>query len=287
MAGRLTGKVAFITGAARGQGRAHALRMAEEGADIIGIDACVPFDSVNYPMSEIEDLIATKEAVEKLDRRALFSQADVRELDQVREAVNKAVAELGRLDIVAASAGIWPGGGGMGDYRPFFDALAVDLVGPINTVSACAPLLADGASVIITGSTAALMQLKADNPAAGPGGAGYAYAKRTLVSLVEQLALQFGPRGIRVNAVHPSNVNTHLLHNENIYGLFRPDLENPSRSDAEEAFRGIHLMPIPYIEPVDVANLVVFLASDESRYITGQQFRIDAGSLLKSPGGWR
>jgi NAD(P)-dependent dehydrogenase (short-subunit alcohol dehydrogenase family) len=123
------------------------------------------------------------------------------------------------------------------------------------------------------------------NPAMGPGSAGYGWSKRVLIEYVEQLGLQVAPDFIRVNAVHPTNCNTHLLHNEGLYSVFRPDLENPTREDVEPAFTFFQAMPIPYVEPVDISNLVLFLASDESRYITGQNIRVDAGSLLKFPSG--
>jgi NAD(P)-dependent dehydrogenase (short-subunit alcohol dehydrogenase family) len=125
----------------------------------------------------------------------------------------------------------------------------------------------------------------ADNPVMGPGGAGYSWAKKSIVGYTEQLALHLAPRFIRVNAIHPTNCNTHLLHNDGLYSLFRPDVENPTREDVLPAFTYFQAMPIPYVEPIDISNLVLFLASDESRYITGQQIRVDAGSLIKFPNG--
>jgi NAD(P)-dependent dehydrogenase (short-subunit alcohol dehydrogenase family) len=138
---------------------------------------------------------------------------------------------------------------------------------------------------VVTGSTAGMMEGTVDNATMGPGGAGYGYAKKALITYTEQLALQLAPKFIRVNTIHPTNCNTHLLHNDGLYSLFRPDLEHPTREDAEPAFTFFQAMPIPYVEPLDIANLGVFLASDESRYITGQQIRVDAGSLLKFPNG--
>ena len=163
----------------------------------------------------------------------------------------------------------------------------VDLVGVMNTVAVTLPSLPDGASIVITGSTAGLMPDTTDNPVLGPGGAGYGFAKKMLVPYVEALALQLASRFIRVNAVHPTNTNTHLLHHDDLYKVFRPDLTAPTREDAEPAFVFFQAMPIPYVEPEDIANLVLFLASDESRYITGHQIRVDAGSLLKIPGSAR
>jgi SDR family mycofactocin-dependent oxidoreductase len=285
MTGRLEGKVAFITGAARGQGRSHAVRMAREGADIVAVDICKQIDSNPYPLATEEDLDETRRLVEELDRRIVTRQADVRERAELRAAVEAGIAELGRLDIVAANAGILPMAMGDPDPYDFVDATDVDLLGVMNAVAVSIPHLREFASIIITGSTAGLMPGATDNPVMGPGSAGYGWAKRTLVSYGEQMALHLAPRFIRVNVIHPTNVNTHLLHNDGLYRMFRPDLENPTRADAEPAFTTFQAMPIPYVEPEDISNLVLFLASDEARYITGQQIRVDAGSLLKFPNG--
>jgi SDR family mycofactocin-dependent oxidoreductase len=285
MAGRLEGKVAFITGAARGQGRSHAVRLAEEGADIIAVDICQQIESNPYPLSTPEDLAETVTLVEKLDRRIVSFQADVRERDQLRDAVKAGVAELGRLDTVVANAGILPMAMGQPDPMDFIDAVDVDLIGVMNAVAVSLPHLPDGASIIVTGSTAGMMPNTTDNPQMGPGSAGYGWSKRILIGYVEQMGLHLAPRFIRVNAIHPTNCNTHLLHNEGLYAMFRPDIENPTREDVEPAFTTFQAMPIPYVEPLDISNLVLFLASDESRYITGQQIRVDAGSLLKYPNG--
>jgi SDR family mycofactocin-dependent oxidoreductase len=285
MAGRLDGKVAFITGAARGQGRAHALRQAEEGADIIAVDICRQIESNPYPLATPEDLAETERQIKELGRRVVTAQADVRERGELREALQNGVTTLGRLDTVVANAGILPMAMGDPDPMDFVDAVDVDLVGVINAVAVAIPHLGDGSSVVVTGSTAGMMEGTVDNATMGPGGAGYGYAKKALITYTEQLALQLAPRFIRVNTIHPTNCNTHLLHNDGLYSLFRPDLEHPTREDAEPAFTYFQAMPIPYVEPLDIANLGVFLASDESRYITGQQIRVDAGSLLKFPNG--
>ena len=285
MPGRLEGKVAFITGAARGQGRSHAIRLAQEGADIIAVDICRQIESNPYPLSTPEDLAETVKGVEALDRRIVSRQADVRERDELRDALAAGVAELGRLDIVAANAGILPMAMGDPDPMDFVDAVDVDLVGVMNAVAVSIPHLPNGSSIIVTGSTAALMPNTVDNPVMGPGGAGYGWAKQSIVGYVEQMAVHLAPRFIRVNAVHPTNCNTHLLHNDGLYSMFRPDVENPTREDVLPAFTHFQAMPIPYVEPIDISNLVLFLASDESRYITGQQIRVDAGSILKFPNG--
>jgi NAD(P)-dependent dehydrogenase (short-subunit alcohol dehydrogenase family) len=159
----------------------------------------------------------------------------------------------------------------------------------MNAVAVALPHLPDHSSIIVTGSTAAMMPNTVTNPVLGPGGAGYGWAKQVLIGYVEQIALHLAPRFIRVNAIHPTNCNTHLLHNDGLYSLFRPDLveagQQPTREDAEPGFVHYQAMPIPYVEPEDIANLSLFLASDESRYITGQQIRVDAGSLIKFPNG--
>lgn len=285
MGSRLEGKVAVITGAARGQGRAHAVRFAQEGADIIALDICRQIESNPYPLATPEDLAETERLVKEAGRRIVARQADVRERAELKEAIDEGVTELGRLDVVVANAGILPMAMGQPEVGDFVDAADVDLVGVMNTVSVSLPHLLDGSSIIVTGSTAGLVPGAADNPIMGPGGAGYGWSKRTLVSYVEEMALHLAPRFIRINAMHPSNCNTHLLHNDGLYGLFRPDLEHPSREDAELAFTFFQAMPIPYVEPEDVANLALFLASDEARYITGQQIGVDGGALLKARRG--
>jgi SDR family mycofactocin-dependent oxidoreductase len=279
MAGRLEGKVAFITGIGRGQGRSHAVRFAEEGADIIGIDICADVPNVPYPMSSKEDLDETVNLVEKHGRRCIASVADVTDKAAVQKAVDDGVAELGRLDIVFANAGVCA----LGDFpiETFFQSVDTLLIGVQNAFSASYQHLQDGASLIATGSVASLIPGAADGPSTGPGGRGYSLSKRVIAQYVKELSLVMAPRMIRVNAVHPTNCNTHLLHNAPMYELFRPDLESPTREQAEQAFPAMQALPIPYIEPEDVSNAAVFLASDESRYVTGLQLRVDAGSVPK------
>ncbi|SHN18458.1 mycofactocin-coupled SDR family oxidoreductase [Cryptosporangium aurantiacum] len=279
MSDRLAGRVALVTGAARGQGRSHALRLAEEGADIIAVDICQDIETNHYPLSTLDDLAETARQIEKLDRRVVTRQADVRERSALAAAVDAGVAELGRLDIVVANAGICPLGP---DVPPqgFLDAVSVDLVGVINAVDVALRHLTAGASIIATGSVAGLLPGSVDNPANGPGGAGYGHAKRGVARFVHDLALQLAPHSIRVNAVHPTNVNTDMLNSAPMYKIFRPDLENPTREDAVPAFGAMQPMPIGFVEPQDISNAVLFLASDEARYVTGLQLKVDAGALL-------
>lgn len=283
MTGRMQGKVAFITGAARGQGRSHAVRLAEAGADIIAIDICASIPSNSYPLASKEDLADTVRAVEALGRRIVATVGDVRSRDEVAGALLAGVTEFGRLDTLVANAGILPVAMGDPDPMQFVDAVDVDLVGVMNTVAVTVRHISDGGSIVITGSNAAMMPGGADNPAMGPGSAGYGWAKRTITTYVEQLAVHFAPRFIRVNAIHPTNVNTDMLHNKGLYSVFRPDLAKPTREDVEPVLTMMHPIPIPYVEPIDISNAVLFLASDESRYVTGQQLRVDAGGLLRIP----
>ena len=286
MTSRLEGKVAFITGAGRGQGRSHAVRFAEEGADIIAVDLCQNIDSNPYPLSTPEDLAETERLVKALGRRIVARRADVRERSELKAALDDGLRDLGRLDIVVANAGILPfGDPAKPNVMDFVDAVDVDFIGVMNTCAIAIPHLKDFASVIVTGSTAALMPGTTGSDPTAHGGVGYAYAKRSLVEYVEVLALRLAPQMIRVNAVHPTNCDTHLIHNDYIYKLFRPDLEEPTREDAVPAFAFFQAMPIPYVEPADVSNAVLVLASEEARYITGQQLRVDAGSLLRWPNG--
>ncbi|SEG88530.1 SDR family mycofactocin-dependent oxidoreductase [Thermomonospora echinospora] len=278
--GRVQDKVVFITGAARGQGRAHAVRLAEEGADIIGVDLCANIATNDYPLATREDLDETVRQVEKLGRRMFAAQADVREPAVLAGAVSQGVAELGRLDAVVAQAGICPLGSQ--DAQAFLDAVAVDFNGVVHAVQAALPHLPDGASIVATGSVAGLLPGATDNPANGFGGMGYSWAKRAVASFVHDLAVTLAPRRIRANAVHPANCNTDMLNSDVMYRAFRPDLENPTREDALVTFPAMQAMPVGFVEPEDIADMVLFLVSDESRFVTGMQMRVDAGSYVKN-----
>jgi SDR family mycofactocin-dependent oxidoreductase len=279
--GRVEGKVAFITGAARGQGRSHAVRLAEEGADIIAVDMCRDLPTNLYPLGTPNDLKETARLVEKAGRRIVAVEADVRDRGQLIAALEQGVGELGRLDVVVANAGISPMGG-QPPMQAWADVVDTNLLGVINAAHAGIPHLGEGGSIIATGSAAAFMVgMQVAEPGKDPGGSGYSYAKRALSEFVHELARNLAPRMIRANAVHPTNCNTGMLNSDPMYKAFRPDLENPTREDALPAFPAQQAMPIPYIEPVDISHAVVYLASDESRYVTGMQMRIDGGSYLK------
>jgi (+)-trans-carveol dehydrogenase len=278
MAGRVEGKVAFVTGAARGQGRSHAVRLAQEGADIIAIDVCKAFDGSPAPGTTPEDLAETADLVKSLDRRIVTEIVDVRDFDALKAAVDNGVEQLGRLDVIVANAGIGTTGVKLHKMREdiWNETIDVNLGGVWKTVKAGVPhLLAGGrgGSVIITSSVGGTK--------AYPHVGHYIAAKHGVVGLMRTFAVELGCHSIRVNTVHPTHVNTPLLMNEATYRLFRPDLENPGPDDLAPICQSFHYLPIPWVEPVDISNAVLFLASDEARYITGVTLPVDAGSLLK------
>ena len=280
--GRVAGKVAFVTGAARGQGRSHAVRLAEEGADIIAVDLCRDIDTIGYPMATPEDLDETARLIEKTSQRVVIAQADVREAAQLRTALESGLAEFGKLDIVVAQAGV-AGMKGAPPLQAWCDVINTNLIGTINAIQVALPHLREGASIIATGSTAAALMdtSKKDNPGKDPGGMAYVHSKRALSNYVHDLATELSSFGIRANVVHPTNTNTDMLQNEAMYRSFRPDLEKPTRADAEPVFGVQQAMKIPFVEPEDISNAVLWLASDEARYVTGMQLRVDAGGYLK------
>lgn len=281
MTQRLHGKVALITGAARGQGRSHAVRLAEEGADVIAVDVCEQIASCPYPGATEGDLEETVRLVEKHGRRIVAVKADVRSSEQLDAAVASGVAELGRVDVVCANAGI-------GSFAPAWltsdeqwrDILDINLTGVWRTCKAAIPTMIaqeTGGSIIITSSAAALR--------ANGNLAAYSSAKLGLVGLMRELALELAPHRVRVNTVHPCEVNTPMIDNDEVGALFMPGrtLSSPEeRRDAmAKILTPIKMLPIPWVEAEDVSNLVAFLASDESRYITGTTMRVDGGYSAK------
>jgi len=271
MAGRLEGKVAFITGAARGQGRSHAIRLAQEGADIIAVDICKQIATVPYPMATPEDLEATVKAVEELDRRIFAREADVRDEGGLKAAFDEGVAELGPVDIVLANAGIAP----MSmheDHDAWQDVIEVNLTGVFNTVETATPSMikrGNGGAIVLTSSTAGI------NGIGGPtrGGLGYTAAKHGVVGLMRSYANVLAPHNIRVNSVHPTGVNTPMVVNDVMQEFLQAD---PSMGQAMA-----NALPVDMIEPVDVSNAILWLVSDEARYITGVALPVDAGYTNK------
>jgi (+)-trans-carveol dehydrogenase len=278
MSGRLQGKVAFISGAARGQGRAHAVRMAEEGADIIAFDAAGPVPSQGAPAASVADLDETVRQVEKLDRRIVAHRADASDLDAVTAVLDQGLTEFGRIDVVVANAGVQgnPGPIAQTSAEEWQGVLATNLTGVFNTVRAAVPHLIEGGrggSISLVSSSIALRA----QPGLGP----YGSAKTGVIGLMRALALELGEHSIRVNSIHPTTVNTPMLINDINFRLFRPDLENPQLEDVVPVYRTLNVLPVPWVEAEDIANAVIFLASDEGRYITGVALPVDAGYALK------
>jgi len=279
--GRVSGKVAFVTGAARGQGRSHAVRLAEEGADIIAVDLCENVDTIGYPMATQADLDETAAFVEKTGQRVFTAKADVRDAAQLKKALEDGIAQMGGLDIVVAQAGI-AGMKGQPPMQAWTDVINTNLIGTINAIHVALPHLKEGAAIVATGSTAALMDAhNKPNPGGDPGGMAYMTSKRLLSQFVHDLATELAVRGIRANVVHHTNCNTDMLQSPPMYKSFRPDLENPTRADAEPVFGVQQAMKVNFIEPEDISNAILWLVSDEARYVTGMQLRVDAGGYLK------
>ena len=275
--GRVEGKVAFITGAARGQGRSHAVRLAEEGADIIAVDLCADMANVPYPLATPDDLAETVRQVEALDRRIVARQADVRDAAALTSAVADGVAELGRLDIVCANAGVnQPAPAQDMDEDVWLDIVDVDLSGVWRACKAAIPQLiagGRGGALVLTSSAAGLKGYA--------NIAHYTAAKHGVVGLMKTLAQELAPHRIRVNTVNPTQVDTPMIMNEPMYRLFCPDVAEPTREDFAPTSQAMHLLPVPWVDPRDVSNVVLFLASDEARYITGTAVPVDAGVLIK------
>ena len=274
--GQLEGKVAFITGAARGQGRSHALTLAREGADIIAVDVCAQAKSVPYPLATPEDLAQTVNEVQALDRRIIATQADVRDLAALTAAADAGVAELGRLDIVLANAGIANLAPTLEmDEAAWDEMIEINLTGVWKTARAAVPHIirgGRGGSVVITSSFATVRAM-ANN-------AHYSAAKAGLVGLMKVLAKELAPHSIRVNTVHPAAVATPMILNEPTYRVFRPDLANPTRADFEAVMRTLNKLPVAALDPADISSAILYLVSDAGRYVTGITHVVDAGGQL-------
>ncbi|GAA4770297.1 mycofactocin-coupled SDR family oxidoreductase [Actinomycetospora chibensis] len=279
MTGRMEGKVVLVTGAARGQGRAHAVRLAQEGADIIAVDLCAGIDTVvgKYPPATREDLDQTVVEVEKLDRRVVARVADVRDQAALDEAVAAGVAELGRLDGVVANAGIASYGRAWElDEATWQDMIDVNLTGVWHTAKAAIPQLIEGdrgGAMVFTSSIGGFKGIQQVGH--------YVSAKHGIVGLMRNLANELAPYRVRVNTVHPTNVDTHMIQNPGTWGMFAPGDPEPTQDKAIAGFTSLNALEIPWIDSVDVANAVLFLLSDEARYITGATLPVDAGAAIK------
>jgi SDR family mycofactocin-dependent oxidoreductase len=277
MAPQFEGKVAFITGAARGQGRSHAVRFAEEGADIIAFDLCEQIDSVAYPLARPEDLDETVNLVEKTGRRIVAEQGDVRDFEKLKAVVAKGVSELGRIDFVLANAGILPVAGEQAqDIAAFVDAVNVLLNGVYYTIEAALPALldhGDGGAIVITSSTAGLTGVHARFSMKTHGLPGYIAAKHGVVGLMRYYANLLAEKNIRVNTVHPTGLASPMIVNPQVDGLLA---DQPEYLQALE-----NLLAVPLIEPSDISEAMVYLCGRSGRYITGITLPVDAGYAVK------
>lgn len=268
--GRFDGKVAFITGAARGQGRSHAIELAKEGADIIAVDICDQIDSVPYPMSTPDDLAETVRQIEELERRIVSMPVDVRDDLGLRAAVDVGIDAFGSIDVVLANAGIAPLGGHE-SQRVWQDVIDVNLTGVFNTIEAVIPGMIKsgrGGAIVLISSIAGLVGMRGRTR----GSLAYAASKHALVGLMRSYANNLAEYSIRVNSVHPTGVNTPMVVNEAMSEFLRGSpLGSP----------GLNALPIDILEPVDVSNALLWLASDDARYVTGVALPVDAGAINK------
>jgi (+)-trans-carveol dehydrogenase len=277
MTGRVEGKVAFITGAARGQGRSHAITLAGEGADIIAVDIAAQIGTVPYPMATPQDLAQTVKEVEATGRRIVATVADVRDYDALKQALDDGVAQLGRLDIVSANAGITSYGRAEDlAEQTWQDVIDTNLTGEWHAAKAAIPHLragGRGGSIIVTSSDLGLK--------AAANQAHYVAASQGVIGLMRTLALELAADFIRVNALAPTAVDTPMIMNSATYRLLRPDLENPTAEDMAGPAAALNALPIPWVEPAEISNAVLFLVSDEARYVTGVVLPVDAGIVIK------
>lgn len=271
--GRVDGKVAFVTGAARGQGRSHALALAREGASIIATDICAAVATAPYPMASRDDLDETVRLVEAAGGKILARVADVRDLDALTAVVDDGVEQFGRLDIILGNAGIvsqapiWELGADAWD-----EMIDINLTGVWKTVRAGVNHMiaaGNGGAIVLTSSSAGLKSLNNIGH--------YVAAKHGVTGLAKSLANELAAFGIRANSIHPTNTRTTMLVNDGNFRMFRPDLENPSLEDCLEAYASIHLLNEPWIEPEEVSKAILYLVSEDGRAITGAQFTIDLG----------
>ncbi len=274
--GRVEAKVALVTGAARGQGRSHALRLAEEGADIIALDICAQIDSVPFAMSTPDDLQETVKLVEEYGRRIVAREADVRDFEQVQAVTAEGLAEFGHIDILVSNAGVavYATGWEMTEAQ-WQDTLQTNLTGSWHAAKAVIPSMIEqgSGSIVMIGSTASLKAFK--------NCLSYTAAKHGLLGVVRGLAMELAPYMIRVNAVLPTDVNTPMLQNPETYALFCPGKENVTLEEFGAVAGSHNALPVDWVEPLDVSNAVLWLASDESRYVTGIDLPVDAGALQK------
>jgi SDR family mycofactocin-dependent oxidoreductase len=267
--GKLDGKVAFITGAARGQGRSHAVKLAEEGADVIAVDICQQLDSVGYAMSTPADLEQTVKEVEALGRKIVARQVDTRDVAAMQEAFDDGVAQLGAVEIVLANAGIGPGGFAPAQQQ-WDEVVGVNMTGVWNTGRVAIPSMIEhgrGGAIVLTSSTGGLIGAGID----APGMLAYTAAKHGVIGLMRSWANYLAPHFIRVNSVAPTTVRTPMAGDGNVAAIIEhvPELAGSLQN----------AMPVEAVEAIDVSNAILWLVSDDARYITGTVIPVDAGNI--------
>jgi (+)-trans-carveol dehydrogenase len=275
---KLEGKVAFVTGAARGQGRSHSVRLAEDGADIVAIDICADIETVPYPMGTADELAETKELVEKAGRRCVTATADIRDEEQLAAAVAAAKEAFGKIDILVSNGGIWSQSTESWtlDADTWQTMIDVNLTGQWKTAKAVVPTMIEGGNGGAITITSSSIGLKATT-----GNVHYTTAKHGVIGLVRTLAHELAPHNIRVNALCPTTVNSPMITNDALYTLFRPDLDSPGLPDVEPGLRDLNLLDVSMMEPGEVSAAISWLVSDDARYVTGIALPIDAGSTAK------
>jgi SDR family mycofactocin-dependent oxidoreductase len=252
------------------------VRFAEEGADIIAVDICEQIETIIYPLATEEDLAETARLVTERGQRILTRKVDVRDLAALADVVSDGVKQFGRLDVAVANAGV-AGGASVGDMTPqeWQVMIDIDQTGVWNTCKAAIPHIrqgGQGGAIVLTSSELGLR--------ASPNVAHYTAAKHAVIGLMRTLAIELGPEHIRVNAVLPTEVSTPMVMNDVFFNLFCPDVDNPGPEDLAQITTPLHVLPVPWVEAGDVSNAVLFLASDEARYITGTSLLVDAGGSL-------
>lgn len=277
--GKFDGKVVLVTGGARGQGRSHALTFADAGADVVMFDNCeVDVEYQQYPGGSLEQFQETKRDVEAKGRRCLAIQGDVRRPEDLQKAVGEAIDTFGHIDVCLASAGVALLGDKVGDipYGNWQLTLDINLTGVFNTIQAVLNHMAERRSGVIIATSS--MGGRHAAPHCGP----YTASKWGVIGLVKTVAAEYGPFGIRANAVCPTNVNSPMLHNANTYKLFAPDIEDPSWEEVKPRMSAAHPIPVAYVEPYDISNAMLFLASEDARFISGEALTVSAGGIAQN-----
>ncbi|MFD2467794.1 mycofactocin-coupled SDR family oxidoreductase [Amycolatopsis silviterrae] len=272
----MAGKVALITGAARGMGRSHAVRLAEEGADIVAVDLCAELETAPHPGADGQDLASTAQLVEKLGRRVIARQADTRDLPALQGVVDEAIAEFGHIDVVCANAGISSFGFAWElSEETWQEMIDVNLTGSWKTVKAVIPRMLErneGGSIVFVSSVSGLIGV--------PTMAHYTASKHGVVGLMRALAVELAPHNIRVNSVNPGNVDTPMVNNATMRKMYLPEVEDPTPEAADNVMKELSALPTGWIDPREVSDAVLYLASDEARNITGITLPVDAGMMI-------